>query len=523
DLYLDGIFYGRDTTNSYTKDDGAMILEGGLGVEKNINLGGNLKQDDATDEAELGKTLIFNETESNSKDDGSLVVEGGVGIEKNINLGGNLKQDDATDEAELGKTLIFNETESNSKDDGALVVEGGVGIEKNLNLGGNLIQDDATDKAELGETIVYNTTESNSKDEGALIVEGGLGVEGNINAGGNLTVQGDLIASGLIIDGKRQGPDDDINSYPVQLTGKEQGIAIKIDKETPTAENNFITFFDEDNDAVGRIEGQSKVDILESETWIIETAFLTAAVASSIASIGTDIAVNTTDLGVQTGRLVTDGVNQVLAIVGAIGGAIEGGAGVLDAICVAVIAVLDLTYGAIELANSAISDFVATSIGLLDLTTNVANLIQYEVLVFKNSGSTFSSGSADYAEWLPRANALEHFSSGDVVGIIDGKITKSYEDAAQFMVISSDPFMLGNMPSEHEESNYEMVAFMGQVPIKVMGTVASGDYLIASLEHPGMAEAVKPSNITVQQCERIVGTAWGSSDYISILSMLPLD
>ena len=36
-----------------------------------------------------GITQLKNDAQSTSKDDGSLVVEGGVGIEKNLNVGGS--------------------------------------------------------------------------------------------------------------------------------------------------------------------------------------------------------------------------------------------------------------------------------------------------------------------------------------------------------------------------------------------------------------------------------------------------
>jgi len=51
------------------------------------------------------------------------VVNGGVGIEKNLNVG--------------GKVNIIDTTSSTDKDTGALVVDGGVGIEDNLNVGKN--------------------------------------------------------------------------------------------------------------------------------------------------------------------------------------------------------------------------------------------------------------------------------------------------------------------------------------------------------------------------------------------------
>jgi len=99
-----------NTTQSTNKDTGALIVEGGVGIEKNLNIGGDMT---------IGGT-----TQSTTKDTGALVLEGGLGVEKNLNIG--------------GVQTIAGTTESTNKDTGALIVEGGVGIEKNLNIGGNL-------------------------------------------------------------------------------------------------------------------------------------------------------------------------------------------------------------------------------------------------------------------------------------------------------------------------------------------------------------------------------------------------
>ena len=73
---------------------------------------------------------VASATQSTGKDDGALVVEGGAGIEKNLNVGGAL--------AVTGAVAVASTTASTDKDTGALVVEGGAGIEGNLNAGGNV-------------------------------------------------------------------------------------------------------------------------------------------------------------------------------------------------------------------------------------------------------------------------------------------------------------------------------------------------------------------------------------------------
>jgi len=96
---------------------------------------------------------VTKDTQSTDKDTGALIVEGGVGIEKNLNVGGvskfagistfsNTVDIDGTLDVALTSTLkdvvtISDDTDSIDKDTGALIVEGGVGIEKQLNVGGN--------------------------------------------------------------------------------------------------------------------------------------------------------------------------------------------------------------------------------------------------------------------------------------------------------------------------------------------------------------------------------------------------
>ncbi|MBT7464140.1 MAG: hypothetical protein HN686_09165, partial [Bacteroidetes bacterium] len=153
-------------TESDDVGTGALVVSGGLGLGKRLNVGGT---------ADIaGITRLNNTAESTSKDDGSLIVEGGVGIEKRLNVGGDT---DVT-----GITRLNNSAESTSKDDGSLIVEGGVGIEKRLNVGGDT---DVT-----GITRLNNSAESTSKDDGSLIVEGGVGIEKRLNVGGDTDVTG---------------------------------------------------------------------------------------------------------------------------------------------------------------------------------------------------------------------------------------------------------------------------------------------------------------------------------------------
>jgi len=77
-----GVLTVANTTDASSKDDGALIVEGGLGVEKKAYVG--------TDLHVGGVATINGTTDASSKDTGTLVIEGGVGVEKKLYVGTDL-------------------------------------------------------------------------------------------------------------------------------------------------------------------------------------------------------------------------------------------------------------------------------------------------------------------------------------------------------------------------------------------------------------------------------------------------
>ena len=73
-------------------------------------------------------------------------------------------------------------------------------------------------------------------------------------------------------------------------------------------------------------------------------------------------------------------------------------------------------------------------------------------------------------------------------------------------------FPLGNMPEKGQEHLYEKVAFLGQIPIKVLGPVQQGDYIIPSGLEDGSGIAVAPVMMTADEFTRVVGRAWSASN-----------
>ncbi len=128
-------------------------------------------------------------------------------------------------------------------------------------------------------------------------------------------------------------------------------------------------------------------------------------------------------------------------------------------------------------------------------------------------GVTYETGSGDYAEWLERADHNEKISIGDVVGVIGDKITKNTENATHFMVASWKPCVLGNMPEAGKEAFYHKVAFMGQIPVKMICAVKKGDYIVPDGANNGYASAISPKDISAGDINKVFGVAWEDAPF----------
>lgn len=126
-------------------------------------------------------------------------------------------------------------------------------------------------------------------------------------------------------------------------------------------------------------------------------------------------------------------------------------------------------------------------------------------------GIYFKSGGADYAEYLERANHSEILRKGDIVGVVGGKISKETRGADHIMVVSTNPIVLGNMPESEKAEYYEKVAFLGQVPVRVVGDVEVGDYILPSGNQDGLGIGKSPEEMQLDDYGNILGVAWQES------------
>ena len=158
-------------------------------------------------------------------------------------------------------------------------------------------------------------------------------------------------------------------------------------------------------------------------------------------------------------------------------------------------------------------DLIASFVGVDPLQAIVgANaaasnfLYEYNIL-----GVSYASGHGDYAEWLEREDHSEYLTSGDIVAVKGAKITKDLTGLEQIMVVSHKPIVLGNIPEEGKTHLGNNIAFMGQVPVKVIGPVSSGDFIIAHGEISGYGKAINPKEMSADNFKYAVGRSWDSN------------
>ena len=242
DTSLNGNLYVNSSTQSNNTTTGAVIISGGVGVSKTVNIGGDLsvKQNSLftgsvsvlSDTSLNGNLFINSSTPSTNSTTGAVIISGGVGINgtvniaQNMNITGSINMIGSSSIANLNNIIVTSTIDSTTYTNGALFVNGGVGINKSINIGGSLIvyQDsviygslniyndiltqgiatfnkDITSKKNInsfGNIFITNYTPSTSYTSGALIIGGGVGIGGNINIGGNTNIQNNLAIYGNI-------------------------------------------------------------------------------------------------------------------------------------------------------------------------------------------------------------------------------------------------------------------------------------------------------------------------------------
>jgi hypothetical protein len=156
------------------------------------------------------------------------------------------------------------------------------------------------------------------------------------------------------------------------------------------------------------------------------------------------------------------------------------------------------------------SEFIG--IDIVDDFMSIISGLSEMVNAYNDIGVEYSSGNGDYAEWLERLDPKENISFGDIVAVKGGKITRDIAGAEQIMAVSKNPIVLGNIPEKGRDHLGNNIAFMGQIPVKVMGPVTAGDYIIARSDIPGYGTAIHPKDMSVETYKLVVGRSWDSNE-----------
>ena len=291
----------------------------------------------------------------------------------------------------------------------------------------------------------------------------------------------------LVVD-----PDDTVTgtrtnkaNYPMIVEGGGQGIWIDVNANRTNA-NNYLTFKDSDK-IWGSVHGQTSTEWYDEDEYKYKDAIYTF----KFISLAAQIAILTVDGAAAFGASACSavlGFPFVIFAWAAPGYGIYGGAVIVEGVKVAI-----------------------ESVAWLDASIN------WNSNKINDLGVQFHSGGADYAEWLPVVNRKEKIAFADIVGVHAGKITKTTKGADHLMVVSESPVILGNHPLDAKEEKYgRPVAFLGQVRVRVVGSVNKGDYILPSGNNDGFGIALSPDSLAASDYAHIVGRAWEDAPNLGV-------
>ncbi len=353
-----------------------------------------------------------------------------------------------------------------------------------------------------GDLTVDGTANLNDVSTNSLVVETTSHLKGITNIDSTTTIKGQVTIKPILENKDAAAAisplfDDTTNQnnydqYPLMVEGSHQGIAIKVN-DSRGRQNNYISFWDSsgtNNVPVmwGRIEGQNNFDLWTDHEF------------------QTEVVLRTTDV-------IINGIEALIAL-------FESGQSVVKLTAAATSSTACVGLGAcittpipsliVESSSNSILKFAnAVAIGgnlLLAIAEEGAFILFKEL----NIGVSYQSGAGDYAEWLPKENLSDVFTAGELVGVKNGLVTKKTWGVEKIMIVSTNPIVLGNMPQPNHEKNNVKIAFMGQVPVNVLGKVVPGDYILPSELGNGFAKAVHPKDMKTRDYKKVAGVAWSN-------------
>lgn len=458
-------------SNLTVENESPTLLTGSLDVwgkvkfKGDLDVGGKLKVGDSLIVMGSGRVMNNLTIEKSVQVQDSLSVNGPGVFNQNLQVAGpvlfqnNLKVEGGSD---FNNITVQNLSQLNGNLNvaGNSALSGTLDVAGTSNLNNNL---NVSGPSNLNNSLnVSGPTNLNGtlnvNNGGATNLSGPLKVSESTTLESSLTVNSESELNGQVtINTTLAGDESNYEAYPLRVQGSNQGVAIKLNGRR-TQNNNFLTFYDGTGKICGAVEGQTLNELVNSSGFILETVIQGLELAA---------------------------------------------------------------FGAEAIACGTQLDFI--EVVALGISAGLIGASIYEFVDnLKNSvGVSYSSGGADYAEWLEKTNPNELLFPGEVVGVLNGKISKNTDGAHHFMVISTNPAVLGNLPKTETAHLFEKVAFLGQVPVRVAGMVKQGDYIIPSGNQDGMAIAFSPENLPTEKFKEIIGVAWqsGKSETANVVNV----
>ena len=405
-------------------------------------------------------------------------------------------------------------------------------VANDLTVGGNAKFGDQLTVKPAGVSINAPLTLNGDQDvTGDVSTTGSATIGSAATVGANLTVDGNLFQKGLsfssyassfqigkeatnlqiqhysVLNGSTYGP---VDKYGLIVDGKgngnTNGIAIRVDKSDPGITSDFVTFIDKDGKVVGAIEGV-RADEVFTDPYYFD---MVAHDAGDFLTLKDINALATREVVVAVKKVAEEGGKGVSATVPSVGFT---SSDVAEGVSHGVVAGFDVASTTAAVITSAMATFNLVKAGAL----HAAGQAAYFSI---KRGVAYKSGGADYAEWIEKENHRLDFMPGEIVGVRGGKVSSNTDHADHVLVVSTSPIVLGNEPERGEEVNFEKIAFMGQIPIRIHGSVQKGDFILPSGDNNGLGYAVSPEEIELNQIPHILAVAWeeGSNSFFNIVN-----
>ena len=344
----------------------------------------------------------------------------------------------------------------------------------------------------IADGVTNLNADLNVNNESPSYLSGNLTVDGDTQLNGKLEVNdSSSFQKKVTIKHSVFGDEDDKNAHALLVETGGQGIAVNMmNTSYAHRDYNYLTFFS-GNTARGRIEGFEYLDNLDE---VLLTSIFGEPSVDDILDGGEE---NTDPADVPPNTFFANDYtfNAYLIYLELLNSSFGFG----------------VNLGAALATGCTVGDCDDALWSFIDMGVAGWQFGAYISYNQETRGVAFESGGADYAEWLKKRNPNEKLTFGEIVGVDGGEISKSFTHANTFMVISQNPTVIGAMPPQGSDRDYAKVAFMGQVPIKVIGQTNIGDYILPSGQGDGMGISVSPDAMKLGDYKNIVGIAWSSS------------